>query len=144
MLKTEVEWCPYCDTEIEIEWDVEKDGYQIICPNCKEKLMLCDACIHSDDNEYMRCYGSNKYHCFRMDGKETEEREKAKLEMKVALEHLRNAWLECNNAFSNIFIDCNDYIIGYNENDNRYPFHLSFDEMNVVEWIDGVLKRLSK
>ena len=72
------------------------------------------------------------------------ERESAKIEIKVALEHLRNAWIECNNAFSNIFIDCNDYIIGSGENDNRYPFHLSFDEMNVVEWIDEVLEKLSK
>lgn len=73
-----------------------------------------------------------------------DKRESAKIEIKVALEHLRNVWIECNNAFSNIFIDCNDYIIGSGENDNRYPFHLSFDEMNVVEWIDGALKRLSK
>lgn len=48
MIETEpntvVEWCPHCEKEIEICWDVEKDGYQIFCPNCGKAIMLCSMC----------------------------------------------------------------------------------------------------
>lgn len=38
------EYCPHCDTEIGVIWDVESDGYEIYCPNCGEKIMLCSMC----------------------------------------------------------------------------------------------------
>ena len=38
------ELCPYCDTEVGISWDVDKDGFKVFCPNCGEQLMLCSAC----------------------------------------------------------------------------------------------------
>ena len=66
------------------------------------------------------------------------------LEMMISLKQLRNAWIQCKCSFSNIFIECNDYIIGNIETQDEYPFHLSFDDMNVVEWIDGCLERLSE
>ena len=28
-----VEICPHCEQEITKKWDVEKNGYQITCPN---------------------------------------------------------------------------------------------------------------
>lgn len=56
------EYCPYCGEEITVWWDVEKDGYQIYCPNCGNIIMLCsmcdrvpcdwkegDGCKHSDE-----------------------------------------------------------------------------------------------
>ena len=45
-----VEICPHCEQEITKKWDVEKNGYQITCPNCGKKIMLCDECLHSEDN----------------------------------------------------------------------------------------------
>lgn len=39
-----VEWCPNCDTEIEMAWDVETLGYKTYCSVCGNRLMLCDAC----------------------------------------------------------------------------------------------------
>lgn len=38
------EYCPHCDREITVSWNVEQDGYQIFCPNCGEPIMLCSMC----------------------------------------------------------------------------------------------------
>ena len=65
MKREEVEICPHCDNEITIQWNVEKDGYQISCPYCGNKIMLCDACKHSDDNPDMCCDWCEDYNCFR-------------------------------------------------------------------------------
>ena len=65
MKREEVEVCPHCDREITLYWNVEHDGYQIACPHCGEKIMLCDACRHSDDNPNMICDWSEEYGCFR-------------------------------------------------------------------------------
>lgn len=65
MKREEVEVCPHCDGEITIQWDVEKDGYQISCPYCGNKIMLCDACKHSDDNPEQKCDWCEQYNCFR-------------------------------------------------------------------------------
>ena len=29
-----IEVCPHCEKEITKQWDVEKKGYEITCPNC--------------------------------------------------------------------------------------------------------------
>lgn len=71
--------------------------------------------------------------------KETE----AKKDIIEALKHLRKAWIECNDAFGNIYLDVvNYYILGNKDEENEYPFHMSFDEMNVVKWIDGTIERI--
>ena len=45
MNKYEVtEWCPHCESEITMTWDVESMGYKAFCPVCGERLMLCDMC----------------------------------------------------------------------------------------------------
>lgn len=44
------EWCPNCETEIELIWNVEKMGYKAFCPVCGERLMLCDECQHRGEN----------------------------------------------------------------------------------------------
>lgn len=84
-----------------------------------------------------------------MTKKEIEELEKkdvknALVEMKDALTKLREAWIDCDCALGNVYIDCNDYILGSKETEDEYPFHLSFDEMPVVEWIDGAVERIEK
>lgn len=70
------------------------------------------------------------------------EKEKVLSEMKEALTHLRAAWFECLDVFGNVYIDCNDYILGSEEEENEYPFHMSFDEMMVPEWIDGAIEKI--
>lgn len=65
MERVEVEVCPYCSNEISMRWNVERDGYQINCPFCGKKIMLCNACRHSDDNPEQKCDWSEEYNCFR-------------------------------------------------------------------------------
>lgn len=59
-----VEWCPHCDREIELKVDAIEQNYQIYCPYCGKKIMLCDACMHADDNLCQKCDWYNE-HCFR-------------------------------------------------------------------------------
>lgn len=58
------EVCPHCDRENTLVWDYKNDGYEIHCPHCGEKILLCDACFHSDDNEGMKC-DWHEGKCFR-------------------------------------------------------------------------------
>lgn len=68
MLREEVEVCPHCGAENTIQWDVEKDGYKATCQECGEKMMLCDACYHTEDNEGRHCDWCEKTGCFRERG----------------------------------------------------------------------------
>lgn len=45
------EWCPHCENEIVMAWNIPSRGYKAYCPVCGERLMLCDACQHDSDNE---------------------------------------------------------------------------------------------
>ena len=65
MLREEVEVCPHCMGENIIQWDVEKDGYVTKCNHCGSKIMLCDACLHSDDNVGRYCDWSEENGCWR-------------------------------------------------------------------------------
>ena len=64
MERQEAELCPHCGNENILEWDVENDGFQITCSHCGKKIMLCDACLHSEDNKEQRCDFSETG-CFR-------------------------------------------------------------------------------
>lgn len=61
MMREEVEMCPECGYENVIQWNVEKDVWEIKCQQCGERIMLCDACMHSEDNKDMKC----SVKCFR-------------------------------------------------------------------------------
>ena len=65
MLREEVEICPYCDGENILQHDVEKDGYKVKCQHCGEEIMLCDACLNSEDNEGQFCNWSEHKGCWR-------------------------------------------------------------------------------
>lgn len=64
-IKEEIEVCPHCEAEVTVVWDVEKQGYQTVCPSCGKEIMLCDACLHSEDNEGMDCDWLEEKGCFR-------------------------------------------------------------------------------
>lgn len=52
--KTVTEWCPHCESEIELVWDVGDRGYKAFCPVCGKRLMLCNECMHSgSDGEFV-------------------------------------------------------------------------------------------
>lgn len=52
---TVTEFCSNCETEIEMNWDVNVLGYKAFCPVCGQRLMLCDECTHRRirDGEYI-------------------------------------------------------------------------------------------
>lgn len=42
------ECCACCENEVALQWNVNTDGFEIFCPYCGEKMMLCDECQHSE------------------------------------------------------------------------------------------------
>lgn len=44
MNNEKTEWCSECDSEVTLNWDIEKDGYCCYCPYCGKRLMLCQYC----------------------------------------------------------------------------------------------------
>ena len=51
-----IEVCPHCDREnVYPMWDVDVKGFVAICNHCGKEIMLCDECMHRDDNEDMCC-----------------------------------------------------------------------------------------
>lgn len=61
-----VECCPKCGGEnIFPNWDVESQGYEAVCHECGAEMMLCDECLHADDNPAGRCDWSECGGCFR-------------------------------------------------------------------------------
>ena len=64
---TVTEFCPHCESEIEMRWNTDTDGYQAFCPVCGNRLMLCDECRHTEGTS--RCdYDSATDTCFRNRG----------------------------------------------------------------------------
>lgn len=51
-----VEMCPHCEHEnVYPMWDVSVKGYVAICSHCGKEILLCDECIHAEDNLFMKC-----------------------------------------------------------------------------------------
>lgn len=51
-----VDTCPHCEHDNLIkDWDVAKKGWVATCEECGEDIMLCDSCMHADDNECHCC-----------------------------------------------------------------------------------------
>lgn len=42
------EVCPHCESQIEMRWNTDTQGFKAFCPVCGERLMLCDECRHAD------------------------------------------------------------------------------------------------
>lgn len=42
------EMCPHCQNEVTVQWNVEKDGYELYCPYCGFPIMLCSMCDARD------------------------------------------------------------------------------------------------
>lgn len=60
-----IESCPHCGKEIEINWCVKEDGYEIYCPYCGKKIMLCDECMEKQGDGIKICDWTNNKGCFR-------------------------------------------------------------------------------
>lgn len=46
-----VEFCPHCERENSLVWDVERDGYLAHCVYCGGRLMLCSECYEKHDGK---------------------------------------------------------------------------------------------
>ena len=54
------EWCPNCDHEVTMRWDIHADGYKAFCPHCGNVLMLCDECLHHEGKNRSKCDWDDK------------------------------------------------------------------------------------
>lgn len=53
-----IEMCPHCGNEsVYPMWDVNVKGYVAICNHCGKEIMLCDECIHAEDELNAHCMG---------------------------------------------------------------------------------------
>ena len=62
------EWCPHCDTEVELDATL---GVQI-CPNCGMHIVVCSMCRACDANDGKN-YCSNCCLCYEADKADKEE-----------------------------------------------------------------------
>ena len=58
--------------------------------------------------------------------------------LKNAIEDLSKVWNEIVELCYDAEIDINDYIV------KNYPFHCSFDEINIDDWKNSVLENIEK
>lgn len=81
MITEAVEVCPHCECEnVFKNWNAEKQGYVAKCWQCGQEIMLCDECLHADDNRGQKCDWHGVHikgkppegHCFRGITKEKE------------------------------------------------------------------------
>lgn len=56
------EFCPHCNEEVTLEWDVKENGYQVFCARCGFKLMLCSECLYEED---LCDWSGEKGYCYR-------------------------------------------------------------------------------
>lgn len=61
-----VEVCPHCMQEVPVPNWAPSDGYRVYCPFCFESILLCDECMHAEDNPGRICdWDSKTGRCFR-------------------------------------------------------------------------------
>ena len=61
-----VEFCPYCEDEhFEKNWS-PSNGYRTHCMHCGASILLCDECLHAEDNPGGKCdWSAETNKCFR-------------------------------------------------------------------------------
>ena len=127
------EFCPECESEIEIRWDVKTDGYKAYCPVCGSRLMLCDECQHRvDDNQTCDCDYDSKTDSCRFNpnrikmieakraylNKDAEEKAAAEIKLRQNLIdqiHQRCARIQDVLAIARALVD-NKFILPYRRN----------------------------
>ena len=65
-------------------------------------------------------------------------KQKALLELKDSLFALKHEYTRCVDAMNNCAIDCNDYVC------DEYPFDLSFDELDIVNWCERTIRNINQ
>lgn len=112
-----------------------------VCRDEVEELLT--ACNFHCESERMR---QGRYETFIPDSLVglTNEQYEMLGSMKEALIHLKAAWSECLGIFLDCRVECNQYILGDEEEGTAYPFTQSFDEINVIDWVDGCVSAIDR
>ena len=65
-----VETCPHCGCDnVFVNYDPVANGYKATCWNCGATIMLCDECLHADDNLGRKCDWSGRIENGKCHGK---------------------------------------------------------------------------
>lgn len=52
----QIEVCPHCMSENEYPMlDTRVSGFVAVCQHCGKEIFLCDACMHTEDNQSLNC-----------------------------------------------------------------------------------------
>lgn len=90
------EWCSECDSEVTLNWDIEKDGYCCYCPYCGKRLMLCQYCDGTADGE---CDWKENGGCKHSPENESrKENEMTKTEIENKIDDLKRVIESCKNV----------------------------------------------
>lgn len=55
-----IEVCLHCGEEnVYPMWDVNVKGFVAVCKHCGKEILLCDECIHHEDELNLNCMGCN-------------------------------------------------------------------------------------
>lgn len=99
-----VEVCPHCECEnVYQNWDVSKQGYVVICQGCGKEIMLCDECLHADDNPGQKCNWSKEKGCFRHPKEDDAHKFHA---LVITKDHIENIMSEVERRIDAICRDC--------------------------------------
>ena len=120
MRKLITEYCANCETEVEMFWDVETDGYKAYCPVCRARLMLCDECQHRNDGKLTDdCDYCSASDACRFNKAETATARQTGLKAVIGLAKCKNydqlvLWLLCIGTIANKEAEMNQIIKGLN------------------------------
>lgn len=89
-----VEYCPNCESEVEMRWDVETHGYKAYCPFCGNRLMICSECRDCEGNAIGCDYNSHTDTCRFNKGEFSEKRRRELFEK--MLDHLSKIVSGCD------------------------------------------------
>lgn len=88
-----VEVCPHCMGENTVPDWAPSDGYRVKCSHCGESILLCDECMHAEDNLDRNCdWDDTTGKCFRDYKKEVKPMLNTNREPNLTMV---NKWLAC-------------------------------------------------
>lgn len=99
-----VEVCPHCEREnVYPNWDVKTQSYVAICQECGKEIMLCDECLHADDNPGQKCNWCEEKGCFRHPKKDDAPKPHI---LVITKDHIHNIMNEVERRIDTICRDC--------------------------------------
>lgn len=120
--KMVTEVCPHCGNENEIAWDVEKQGYEMFCSCCGEKMMICSQCPEADSCDWCK-----------------DQNGKGNCKMMLNGDILKNFWFKKDQTYfeldGNSLIDCGIVNFPWNGNQLHYSSYHSEEFAKIAQKI---------